>query len=88
MTYRLLIQTSFSRPVLEDRLLRITSAGPFLVRDLKPVEPGIWTFMVQPERPDMAIGFGKIAELLVLLARDFEVQALDRAPLRPIAAAS
>mgnify|MGYP006268255657 CR=1 FL=1 len=88
MEYRISIKSSFSRGSIESSLLQVTAGGPFLVRDLMPVEPGLWTFSVVPERPAMAIGFAKLAEFLVLLAREFEVHALDRAPLHATAAAS
>jgi hypothetical protein len=88
MTYRLTIASRFSRAIVEDRLLRAITEGPFLVRDLAPAAPGVWTFSLEPRRPEMAIGFAKVAELLVLLGREFEIQSLARFPERAIAAAS
>jgi hypothetical protein len=88
MIYRITIMTTLSRAVLDDRLLRLSADGPFHVGDLTPVDAGLWAFAVQPVRPGMAVGFSKVAELLVLLAREFDVQSVDRLPLRAISAAS
>lgn len=63
-------------------------ADPFRMRDLAPAGHGLWTFRLEPTRRDMLVGFGKVAELLVLLAREFEVHAVGRAPASALAAAS
>jgi hypothetical protein len=36
----------------------------------------------------MVVGFGKVAELLVLLAREFDVEAVQRSAINALAAAS
>ena len=88
MNYTVSLRTASARQSVEDRLRAVATGGPFRVRDLAPVGVGVWTFQLQPLRPEMAIGFGKVAELLVLLAREFEVQAVERSPSRSVAAAS
>lgn len=88
MHYTVSLRTASGRQSLDDRLRALTAGGPFRVGDLAPVGFGAWTFRLQPARPEIAVGFAKVAELLVLLAREFEVQAVERSPSRAVAAAS
>lgn len=82
------IRTAASRQVVDDRLRQLTGGGPFRMGDLVTVGVGVWRFHLQPVRQGMVIGFGKVAELLVLLAREFEVHSVERSPVRSVAAAS
>lgn len=88
MFYSISVKTTFPRQHVDERLRVLAAGGAFRVRDLAPVGGGAWVFRLQPIRPDMAVGFGKVAEFLVLLAREFDVQAVERSPARAIAAAS
>ncbi len=88
MHYTVTIRTHLPRSALEHRLSPLTTAGPFAVRDLAHVGGGSWVFTLQPIRPGMAIGFAKVAELLVLLCREFHVDAVERTATGPLAAAS
>jgi hypothetical protein len=71
------ISTGFPRAALEPRLAKLTAGGPFRMRDLAHVGGGVWTFAIQPQRPGLSIGFAKFAELLVLLAREFHIDAVE-----------
>lgn len=83
------IRTAAGRHVLHERLQALTAGGPFQVCGLEPVGVGTWTFHLATTRSDMVVGFGKVAEFLVLLAREFDVQAVaGRTPWRSVAAAS
>jgi hypothetical protein len=88
MNYAISVRTALGRQGVEERLRVLVAGGPFRVRDVAPVGVGVWGFHLQPVRPEMAVGFGKVAEFLVLLAREFDVQAVERSPARAIAAAS
>jgi len=88
MHYRIRIRTAATRVALEDRLPSLTAGGPFHVQELAHEGSGVWTFTLQPIRPGMMIGFGKVAELLVLLAREFDVDAVERSTMATLAAAS
>ena len=88
MTYSVTIRCVSSTEPPADRLRNLTAASPFRMRDLAPAGHGLWTFRLEPSRRDMLVGFGKVAELLVLLAREFEVHAVGRAPASALAAAS
>ena len=86
--YMVSVRTAEGRQVVEERLRVLVADGPFTVRELAPVGVGVWAFHLQPVRPELAIGFGKVAEFLVLLAREFDVQAVERSPSHAVAAAS
>lgn len=88
MTYSVTIRCTSSTEAPGERLVNLMAAGPFRMRDLAPAGHGLWTFRLEPVRRDMLLGFGKVAELLVLLAREFEVHAVGRAPDGTLAAAS
>jgi hypothetical protein len=88
MTYSVTIRCTSSTEAPDERLVNLTAAGPFRMRDLAPAGHGLWTFRLEPVRRDMPLGFGKVAELLVLLAREFEVHAVGRASDGTLAAAS
>lgn len=88
MRYTITIKTGLARDGIEERLPRLTEGGPFHVRDLVHLGGGVWAFTLQSVRPGMAVGFGKVAELLVLLAREFDVEAVQRSAINALAAAS
>jgi hypothetical protein len=88
MTYSVTIRCASSTEMPGERLGNLTAAGPFRMRDLAPAGRGLWTFRLEPVRRDMLLGFGKVAELLVLLAREFEVLTVVRSAGSGLAAAS
>jgi hypothetical protein len=88
MRYTITIRSAMTRDMVEERLPRLTAGGPFQVRDLAHLGGGAWAFTLQPVRPGLAVGFGKVAELLVLLAREFDVDAVERSAVNALAAAS
>jgi hypothetical protein len=75
-----------SAPPLQ--LPRLAATGPFVVQDIAHRGWGVWTFTLRPAAPEMAIGFGKVAEFLVLLAREFDVAAVEQVAAGTWAAAS
>ena len=72
------ISAASPRATVERRLAALTAAGPFRVRSFAPLENGAWEVVLRPARPGVAIGFAKLAELLVLLAREFHIEAVER----------
>ncbi|MBM3954979.1 MAG: hypothetical protein FJ309_10260 [Planctomycetes bacterium] len=88
MTARITLRTAASRPAIESRVATLAGNGPFSVRDISPREAETWTLTLGPSRPGMAIGFGKVAELLVLLGREFDVAAVDCTADEALAVAS
>jgi len=72
------ISSASPRAAVEQRLAALTAAGPFRVRGLDPLENGTWEVAFRPARPGMPIGFAKVAELLVLLAREFHIESMER----------
>lgn len=88
MRYRITITSALPSGSTEQRLPDLVASGPFRVWDLRHIGGGAWTFTLQPVRPGLAVGFGNVAELLVRLAREFEVIAVDRAAVEALAAAS
>lgn len=88
MTYAITLRTTLTRGLLEDRLCRMTADGPFRAPALSHHGGGLWTATLRPTRPGMAIGFGKVAELLVLMSREFDVSGVERHALGSLAAAS
>lgn len=82
MRYSVTIRSVLPQAAIEGRLTSLAAAGPFRVSGLSQRGDGAWTFAVQPARPGLSVGFGKVAELLVLLAREFDVEAVEREALR------
>jgi len=87
------ITSSLPPAALGGRLDELSGPGPFRVQDLTPLGSGEWAFTLGPRRTGLAVGFAKLAELLVLLAREFHVEKVDRitiiasSPAAPVAAA-
>ena len=88
MRHAITIHTALPRDTLENRLAALTVGGPFRVPDLAHLGGGLWSFTLQPSRHGLAIGFGKVAELLLLLAREFEVEGVEWSSPGALAAAS
>jgi hypothetical protein len=89
MHYTVTIGTAASRQMLDERLRTLTAGGPFCVGGLDAVGGGTWSVHLAPARAGLAVGFGKVAELLILLAREFEVHGVvARTVPRSVAAAS
>lgn len=82
------IHTVLPRAAVELRLARLTSGGPFQPQDLAHLGGGLWTFTLQPRRPGLAVGFAKVAELLVVVAREFDIDRVERLAAGALAAAS
>jgi hypothetical protein len=80
MHVRITIETRASRQQIEDRLVERTADGPFAVRDLLHLGAGVWSVTLEPVRPGLAVGFAKVAELQLLLVREFDVYAVERLP--------
>lgn len=87
MIERITIRTPAPRPDIEGRLRTLTASGPFRIRDLSPRGKDEWLLTLEPARPALALGFGKVAELLVLLSRECDVLAIERTPGPSLAAA-
>lgn len=88
MRYSVTIRSFLPRDTIEGRLPSLTAGGPFQVLDIVHLGGGVWSFTLQPSRPGLTVGFGKVAELLVLFAREFDVEAVGRSPIGALAAAS
>jgi len=88
MRAKVMISTGLPRAALEPRLAKLTAGGPFRVRDLDHLGAGVWAFGLQPQRPGLSIGFAKVAELLVLLAREFPIDAVEHIALGATTAGS
>ena len=76
MTVRLTLRTPLPLPAIEGRLRDLAAAGPFRIRGLSHAGGDAWSVVLEPARPQIAVGFGKVAELVVLLARSFDVGAV------------
>lgn len=88
MHAKITITTSLPRAALEPLLADLTAGSPFRVRNLDHLGGGLWAFALQPLRPGLAIGFAKVAEMLVLLAREFPVEAVEHVAVGAAAPAS
>lgn len=88
MVYTVTMRTKLAGGELGHLLPRLAAAGPFVVRDLAHLGDGAWVFTVRPSRPEMAIGFAKLAEFLSILARELPIDAVDRVASEPLAIAS
>lgn len=88
MSYAITFRTPLPHGMLEQRLQRLTADGPFRVPRLSHHGDGVWTAAVEPARPGLAIGFAKVAELLVLLTREFDVSGVQPFEATPLAEAS
>jgi hypothetical protein len=86
--YTISVRAAVGRHVVEERLRVLAAGGAFRVREIATVGVGLWAFGLQQVRPELAVGFGKVAEFLVLLPREFDVHAVERSPSHAIAAAS
>lgn len=82
------LESALPRQVVEQRLEALVAAGPFAVRGLVPSGAGRWLLTLRTVRPGLAVGSVKVAELLVLVTREFELHAVQRLPAAGVAAAS
>jgi hypothetical protein len=85
--YKITIRSIRTRAGVEERLAGLVAGGPFRVLDVGHMGGAAWTFAVEPSRPGIVVGFGKVAEFLWLLARDFDVDSVERLPGEASAAA-
>ena len=88
MVYTVTMRTKLDGGDLEHLLPRLTAAGPFVVRDLAPLGGGSCVFTVRPCRPEMVVGFAKLAEFLSILARELPINSVDRVAREPLDNAS
>ena len=88
MRYAVTIRAGLDPAAPPLQLPRLAATGPFLVQDIVHRGWGVWTFTLRPVAADMAIGFGKVAEFLILLAREFDVAAVEQMATGTWAAAS
>jgi hypothetical protein len=84
----IVIEAGQEPDVLERRLREVAASEAFALRALVPSGAGMWTVTCSPGRPEMVVGFSKVAELVGLLAREFEVHAIRRLPAATVVAAS
>lgn len=82
------LESALPRQAVEQRLETLVLGGPFALRGLVPAGSGRWTLTLRTARPGLAVGSVKVAELLVLVAREFELLAVERLPAAGVAAAS
>jgi hypothetical protein len=82
------LESALPRQVVEQRLEALAAGGPFAVRGLTPSGAGRWAITLRTARPGLAVRSVKVAELLVLVAREFELHAVQRLPSASVAAAS
>lgn len=78
-SYDITFETKRSRDHIARVLERVTDNGPFRVEALGHVGPDWWVTSVRRADPAVIVGFAKVAELLALLAREFEIHAVQRA---------
>lgn len=84
----IVIEAGVEPDVLERRLREVTALEAFALRELVRTGAALWTVRCSPARPEMVVGFSKVAELAGLLAREFEVHAIRRLPASTASAAS
>ena len=87
MHAKIRIQTGLPRTALEERLGRVAAGGPFRWENLSHQGQDRWSFTLQPLRPGLSLGFAKFAETLVLLAREFHIDTVERIALAASSAA-
>lgn len=56
--------------MLEETLI----AGPLTLTELTQSGPHQWNASLEPMRPGITVGFAKVAEILVLIAREVTVE--------------
>ncbi len=88
MRYRITITSALPPGSTEHRVPSLAAGGPFRVRDIMHLGGGTWGFTIYSARPGLAVGFANVAELLVLLAREFDVIAVERVSVEALASAS
>jgi hypothetical protein len=88
MVYTVTMRTKLGGGDLEHLLPRLTAAGPFVVRDLAHRGDGSWVFTVRPCRPEMVVGFAKLAEFPSILVRELPIDSVDRVASEDIATAA
>ena len=73
-------ESDLPRESLERRLEALSRGGPFAVGRLVPCGAGRWTLWCGLAKQGTAVGFGKVAELQILLARQVEPIAVRVIP--------
>ena len=82
----IVLETSLAQETLRQRLTERTATGPFSLRGLQAVGPGRWSATWIPRDPALVVRFGKVAELVCLLSREFELHSVRRLPAPDLAA--
>lgn len=80
MTVRFTVRSPLGQAAIDRRLRELAGTGPFRVGVLSPLGGDRWSFCLEPARPGIAIGFGKVAEFVVLLSRAIDVTDVGRVP--------
>ena len=88
MHYEMTLRTGLDRDQLEARIRELSESGPFAVSRPEPTSGGHWRVALRPRRTDIAIGFAKVAEFQLLLARTAEVLVMRRTDSDELAVAS
>jgi hypothetical protein len=81
----IVLDSPLSQERLRSRLGHLIVNGPFRIHVLVSVGHGRWSIGFVPRDAALVVRFGKVAELVCLLAREFEVHSVRRLPA-PLAA--
>ena len=71
-----------------ERLSAVVSSSPFEFDRLESVDATTWVLYLSPASSQVVLSFTKFAELLVLLSKEVDIVAFDRAAASEMAAAS
>lgn len=88
MRYEITFRTGSTREVLGALVDDVSATGPFSIAAPEQRGTDTWLLRIEPRRHGLAVGFAKVAELLLLLARIGEVTAFIRTDVDEFAAAS
>ena len=88
MAYEITYRTGLARDALVALLENIGAGGPFAVAAPETCGVETWLLRIEPRHPDLAVGFAKVAEFQMLLARSGEVLAFTRTDIGSLAVAS
>ena len=88
MRYEITFRTGLAREALGLLVDEVSAAGPFAVGTPEPKGLDTWLLRIEPHHGGLAVGFAKVAELQLLLARAGEVLLLARTDADDLAVAS
>lgn len=81
-------QSGQARESVHQTVSRFLDAGPFEVTSLEHRSAHTWVLSLRQASPSVSVNFTKVAELQILLAREFDLLAAVRTDVAPFAAAS